>query len=58
MNVAGFFTKPLVGGHFKEFRKFLMGAEPEKPGLFWTMSRRQQRPIVSNPVWVYYPPVV
>ena len=47
-NVADFFTKPLVGDHYKRFREFLMGKPVESSYLLTLRTAFEHRPTITN----------
>ena len=55
-NVADFFTKPLVGDHYKRFREFLMGKPVEQSYLLTLRTAFEHRPIIKNTKCIYHAP--
>ena len=55
-NLADYFTKPLLGNHFQEFRDCIMGVEPETSYFMMQLIKLQSRPIVPNPSCLYVGP--
>ena len=55
-NLADYFTKPLLGNHFQEFRDCIMGVEPETSYFMMQLIKLQSRPIIPNPSCLYVGP--
>ena len=55
-NLADYFTKPLLGNHFQEFRDCIMGVEPETSYFMMQLIKLQSRPIIPNPSCIYVGP--